>query len=304
MRVTRPEDLDRYDCLYVAPETPHALLSCAARIAAEIGRGRKVLVASLFGPSQEGVRPSAAALGRIGVDVYEAGLPGARERSVLYHSCVGRAFSRDPGDDACLERAAGLLNEVGRKTRARHVLIPLAVGGHIDHRLAHEAAVRCFDAQAERDVLLYEDRPAAFVPGAVRIRLAQLGARLPPAARAATRSGLLRFLFRLHTAPDMQLGGLAERFRFTTLAFREWSAAAGWDPRRALGLRMQPVLQEGEGGAASLRELLGDDVRFDRYERRAAQYGKHLGGGASAERYWLRLPSRDEGALATLPSSA
>jgi hypothetical protein len=308
MRITRAEDLDRYDCLYVGAETAHALLSCSSRIAAETRRGRRVLVASLFSPSgEESPPPSAAALGRIGVDVLEAGLPGARERSPLYRSCVGRAFGRDPEDEACLERATLLLEDVGRRTRARHVCLPLGVGGHIDHRLAHEAGVRSFEPEAERDVLLYEDRPAAFVPGAVRVRLAGLGARLPPAASEAASSGLLRFLFRLQTAPDLrrQLGGVAERLRFTSLALREWSAARAWDPRRALGLRVQPIVVDGEeAGVATLTDLLGDDVRFLGYERGAAQYGRSLGRGARAERYWLRLPSRDEGGLATLPSSA
>jgi hypothetical protein len=306
LRITRPEDLDRYDSLYVAPDTVTALLSCSARIAAETGKGMRVLIASLFDPlADEGARPSAAALGRIGVDVFEAGLPGARERSASHGSCVSRAFERDPEDDACLERAARILDDVGRKTRARHVCIPLGVGGHIDHRLAQEAGVRAFEPVADRDVLLYEERPAAFVPGAVRIRLAQLGARLPPAAGIAAPAGLLRFLFRLHTAPDLrrQFGGLSERFRFTSLALREWRAARGWDPRRSLGLRVQPVLLE-EGAGDAVAELLRDDRRFEGYARRAALYGKALRARASAERYWLLLPSLDEGGLARLPSSA
>jgi hypothetical protein len=306
LRITRAEDLDRYDSLYVAPDTTSALLSCSARIAAETGKGMRVLVASLFGSRvDEGVRPSAASLGRIGVDAFEAALPAAAERSASHASCVSRVFGRSAEDDACLERAARILDDVGRKTRARHVCVPLGVGGHIDHRLAHEAGVRVFEPQAERDVLLYEERPAAFVPGAVRIRLAQLGARLPPAAHVAAPSGLLRFLFRMHTAPDLgrALHGVSERFRFTSLALAEWRAARGWDPRRSLGLRVQPiVLDEEAGGAVS--ELLREDRRFDGYDRRAALYGKALRARASAERYWLLLPSLDVGGLARLPSSA
>jgi hypothetical protein len=306
VRSTRTEDLGRYDCLYVAVEASHALLSCPARIAAETGKGQKVLIASLFGPSPEaGGQPSAAGLGRLGVDVYEAGLPPAPERSGLYRSCAGRVFNRDPADEECLDQASHVLGEVGRRTRARHVCIPLGVGGHIDHRLAHEAAVRSFGPEAERDVLFYEDRPPAFVPGAVRIRLAHLGARLPPAAQAAASSGLARFLVRQHTAPHLwrQIGGVSERLRFTRLAFREWRSARAWDPRRSLGPRVQPVLVEGDGGAAVLRELLADEARFQAHLRRAGQYGKSLGEGASAERYWLLLPSRDEEGL-TLPSPA
>ena len=311
MRITRLEDLERYDCLYVAPDTAHAVLSCSGRIASETGRGLRVLVVSLFGPGPEDAAPpSAACLGRIGVDFFQAGLPGARERSTLYGSYVACAFGREPGDDACLDQAAHILDGVARRIRARHVYVPLAVGGHVDHRLAHEAAVRTFEPEAERDVLLYEDRPAAFVPGAVRIRLAHLGARLPPAAPVAARSNLLRFLFRLQTAPHLRprLRGVGERLRCASHALREWKAARAWDPRRALGLRLQPILQDGDtGGPAVLRDLLGDDARFGSHERLAAlaaQYAKGLGGGPNAERYWLLLPSRDEGGLATLPSSA
>ena len=311
MRITRLEDLERYDCLYVAAETAHALVSCSGRIASETGRGLEVLVVSLFGPAPgDGAQPSAAALARIGVDVYQAGLPCAQARSASYRSYVACAFGRDAGDAACLDQAAHLLEGVARRTRARHVYVPLAVGGHIDHRLAHEAAVRTFEPEAERDVLLYEDRPAAFVPGAVRIRLAQLGARLPPAAPVAARSSLPRFLFRLQTAPHLQrqLQGMGERFRCTVAALHEWRAARGWDPRRSLGLRLQPILQDGEtGGPSVLRDVLGEETRFGGHEglaALAAKYAKGLGGGPNAERYWLLLPSLDEGGAAKLPPSA
>ena len=71
---------------------------------------------------------------------------------------------------------------------------------------------------------LYEERPEAFVRGAVRVRLGQLGARLPPAAaQAADRAHLAPFLWRFHLAPSLRgdLRGWPELLRSTGLAARQ-----------------------------------------------------------------------------------
>jgi hypothetical protein len=273
LRITSLEDLGRYDCVYVGPQTTDVLLSCRGRIGSDAARGLRILLLPIFASSAEDrPAPSSATLARLNVDVYQCGLPGARERSEAYRSASARAFGQDPQDEPYLERVARILDDVGRRSQARHVYFPLGVGGEVDHRLAHEASLRVFGPKAERDVMLYEDRPAAFVPGAVRVRLAQVGARLPPAAPVAARASLLRFLF---------------------------------GRQRADELRHEPA----PGAAPPLRDVLTllDDAELgaaERFSALALEYAKQIRGAADAERYWLLLPSPAEPGLAGISASA
>src|SRR4029079_13593592 len=96
--------------------------------------------------------------------------------------------------------------------------------------------LQTFQRGVERDILLYEERPEVFVSGSVRIRLGQMGARLPPAAsRVAGEAGLARFLLRLHTVPQVREGrGWSERVRWTRLATRQWLSPPGGGPENGL----------------------------------------------------------------------
>src|SRR5512139_941575 len=96
---------------------------------------------------------------------------------------------------------------------------PLGRGASGEHILTYEASVRAFATEAGRNLFLYEERPEAFVPGAVRTRLALLGARLPPgAARAAARAGLLRHLWRVNEPERLRGNALGLRGRLRALA--------------------------------------------------------------------------------------
>jgi LmbE family N-acetylglucosaminyl deacetylase len=53
------------------------------------------------------------------------------------------------------------------------VFLPLAVGGHVDHRACHEMHGALAAAGAE--IWLYEDQPYSLVPDAIEARLAELG---------------------------------------------------------------------------------------------------------------------------------
>lgn len=58
------------------------------------------------------------------------------------------------------------------------ILAPLAVGGHVDHRIVHRVAIEL--AQQGREVGFYEDFPYAARPRAVEERRAALGLALEP----------------------------------------------------------------------------------------------------------------------------
>lgn len=299
MRISSVPDLDRYDCLYVAPHAHDAALSCAGRLLWEAQRGLRVLQLTLF---DAGVGPRAADV--LPADHLLLGLPDARHRVPAQASFHVLAQRRILEDEDGLPRLVALLQDVGQLTRARHIYVPLAVGGHVDHRLAHEAGLRAFEPGAERDVFLYEERPAALVPGAVQVRLAQIGTWLPPAALPASRGASLpRFLLRYVFAPHVRAHakGVVERLRSAFQAAGEWKQSRAWRPSKALGPRLQPVLHEvvaddawraaAKASAESLASLCGSD---DRLAARAADYTRRLGASGHAERYWLLLPQRED----------
>lgn len=288
-----PASLPRCDSLYVAPHADDVLLSCAARRASERAQGLRTLVLVLFGP----VREDEETLG--------AGLPEATARSDYYASFRARSFGRDPGDGPWLERLTELLADAGHRTRARQVYAPLGVGGHVDHRLAHEAALRALHSGEGRNVFLYEERPEAFVTGAVRMRLGEIGARLPPAAATAAGTvGLARLLLEFHVPARLRgdLRTFRERWDAVGPVARRWKEARRWRPLRGLGPGLQPIIHAGdaETGAAAL--AAAPEGARHRLRLLGAEYARRLGVRGHAERYWLVLPPRERDGAAPLPA--
>lgn len=292
------------DAVFVSAHEGEAALSCAARIDAEQKRGRRMLVVTLFRGPEEEIEPGGLSLG----------LADAPHRNPDYEPLAEAVFGRSAAQDDCLLDATHLLDEVFRRTQARQIYLPLGVGGHVDHRIAHEAGIKALPPQPGRDVFFYEERPDALVPGAVRMRLGEMGARLPPGAvRVAREGGLTRFLVRYNAIPHRRetWRGLRERVTLTRLAARAWWEARAWQPQKAFGVRVQPVVHE----TASL-DAVRESVRlFD--ERRGARpralhrlmslsaaYARRLGGNDWVERYWLLLPPREEAGRGAWPAVA
>lgn len=297
--------LETCDSLYVSPHSGDVARSCAARLARERDEGHRVLVVSVFGPARDAVEGHGTrALRALGVDEHALELPHARARG--QEDATGLVRERGPQDDDVLHRAADLLIDLAHRTRAREVYVPLAVGGQIDHRLAHEAARAAFASGNGRNVFLYEERPEAFVPGAIRVRLGQLGARLPPgAAKAPGPSDLGGFVFRFHVGPRFRgdLGGGWDRVRASWTAVREWRTGRSWHPLRALGPRLQPVTF-----ATPARDLATVHALEGAWARplggMAERYARSLGDAAHAERYWLLLPWREADGVETMGHGA
>ena len=168
-----PARLAHHDSLFIAPHGDDVALACPARVLAEAESGRKALVLALFEPVGSDAN-AARAIRDLGADYAAAGLASAAERS--------NPDATGPLEDASLE-AARFLTEVAPRVHPLHVYAPLGLGGSADHRIGYEASLRAFAGEAGRNLFLYEERPEAFVPGAVRTRLALLGARLPPGRR-------------------------------------------------------------------------------------------------------------------------
>jgi hypothetical protein len=291
-----PARLERYDSLFIGPHGDDVALACPARVLAEGESGRRALVLALFEPVGSDARAARAARD-LGADYAAAGLAPAPE--------PGAADDSSPFDRAAVE-AAHLLTEIGPRVQPLHVYAPLGLGDSLDHRLAYEASLRAFAGEMGRNLFLYEERPEAFVPGAVRTRLALLGARLPPgAAKSPERASALRHLWRIGE-PERLRGestGFGARFAARAEAWRRHRMAAPWNPLRALGPRLHPVVHVADEDArtraqAAAHLLLPKDRRgrsraAERFNARASAGAKALGGVYHAERFWLVLPSSD-----------
>jgi LmbE family N-acetylglucosaminyl deacetylase len=306
VRLKDAASIERYDSLYVAAHAHDVPLSCAGRLLAEAGRGLRILLVTLFDPG-DGPRAADA----LPVDHLPLGFPDAPRRDAAYCSFRTVTFGPTRMEDESVPRLAAPLEELGHRTHARHVYVPLGVGGHVDHRLAHDAALRAFSGGTERDVFLYEDRPYALLPGAVRVRLGQIGASLPPAATAAQPAGPLSVVLRFQRAPHVRahLRGLGERVRCTGLALGEWWEARGWRSAKALGPRLQPVLHETDARAdiaaaavacrVGLAAFCGGEV----LGRLAEDYSRRFKEHGHVERYWLLLPHRGDVMAADVAAS-
>jgi len=308
MGPTEVARLQPCDSVYVSPHADDVFLSCPARLLQDQARGATILIVTLFDDAGRSQAASAAGrasfLSRAGVQHLDVGLPAAPARHPAYTTFRGLTQGRQAVDEDCLGRAVELLADVGHRTRAGEVYLPLGVGQHIDHRLAHEASRGAFPPRGGgRNVFLYEERPEAFVPGAVRVRLSQVGARLPPGAvEAADRAGLARLLVRFHVAPTFRgdLKGWRDRLRSAALAARQWRESKAWHPLKGFGPRLQPVVDAAAEPPAEVPELIGP--RSGAVEKLGRAYARAVGGAAYAERYWLLLPAREADGLESLPA--
>ncbi len=189
-----------YDAVYLSPHLDDAILSCGAQIQARTAAGKAVLVVTIgagdepagelsklartlhrawrldrpgrSGEAAEGVvarrrQEDLAACARVGADVLHWDLLECiyrRDRATgepLYGGFDDLFGPIRPSDRptilAVAERMAGLPEH-------RELVVPLGVGGHVDHRIARAAAEQRFGS----DLLYYEEYPYSRSRKAVR----------------------------------------------------------------------------------------------------------------------------------------
>ena len=231
---------------------------------------------------------------RVGRPAVRARAAGRRPRSRSWPSAAPRtrtSRSRPHGSSRRRAPARRRCTSTPRSAWARSV----------DHRLTYEAAVRAFATEAGRNLFLYEERPEAFVPGAVRTRLALLGARLPPgAARARRARGPRCATSGGSTSPTAcaarTRGPRGEAAARSPAARRRFVLARPWNPLRAFGPRLQPIVH------------VADEEARESARRRSPPPSCRRTQGPPAGRAALRRPRgarrRRRSAASTTPSGS
>lgn len=181
--------------LCISPHLDDAVLSCGGSIFRHVRSGHRVTVATVFteGSESDGASHAArrgedlSAAAALGFEAMHMGILDAPFRSTSYRDFEGIIYS-----DPCSPEAAALTVDVADRIEAAiatlapdKLLVPLGVGGHIDHEIAFNA---CASLEPRCTVAFYEDRPYAFVPGAVSWRWRELGGR-PEALPSAETHG-------------------------------------------------------------------------------------------------------------------
>lgn len=142
-----------FDALYVSPHEDDVLLSCVGRLVAARAAGRSCVVALVFSSPASESREVLDALEKAGVRYVSLGLPPATERDPAYRRFRAATFGAPlAAGDGLVAELAERLNDLAIRTRAREIYLPLGAGGHVDHRLCHEAGLRAFREATGRSV--------------------------------------------------------------------------------------------------------------------------------------------------------
>jgi hypothetical protein len=267
-----------FDSVLFADSASAATLSCFSRLKAERDAGRKTILIPLF-------------------DLHGA--------DIIAERGLATVKPMDPSDPAASpatpwrERFSVIIRRLG----VAHVMAPLgllAAPQAIDYFGTLRAAL---SVDKGRDLLLFEERPACLAPESVLLRLAAMGARLPPASHF--RSPRRYWSFALRVASGLGVppiyGAFRDRFRLARSLKASFREAADWDPQRALGPKLQPVIEpwrdEDSTELFDLAAALGLDHplgSLKTFRRRMLRHAAGAGSRTPVERYWLSLPGSQD----------
>lgn len=250
--------------VYLAPHLDDGVLSCGGTIHRQVAAGEGVLVITLFAGDPPDGRPLSAfaqdqpahqtgapwpvalrraedlaALALLGAEASHLGFPDAIYRSDpggawLYDDLASLLGEVHPADPVTPEALAGEVAACLPDGELLTLYAPLAVGRHVDHQLAHQAARLL--SQRDYDLAFYEDYPYAEGPGMVADALTVAGAEhwegkvVSLAAADVTAKVAALGYYRSQLAV---LFGEAE-----SMPSRVWSFAATRGPRAKLAERI------------------------------------------------------------------
>lgn len=193
-----------YEFIYISPHLDDAALSCGGQIFQQAQAGVSALVVTIAsGFPQSEVRSDfaeflhhnwgltaeeavtarraedVAACRRLGAHYLHGSVPDAiyrlhpRTKEPLYASNEEIFAEIDPADTDLVHSVASWLREL---PRARHVVVPLGIGNHVDHQLTRRAAEQVWGGR----LLYYEDYPYIQRQPQSLLRYLQTGAKWRP----------------------------------------------------------------------------------------------------------------------------
>jgi LmbE family N-acetylglucosaminyl deacetylase len=182
--------------LIISPHLDDGVLSCGARIAAETAQGSSVLVATCFTTPGDNA-PTAIkdhyrqrkaddrkAIEELGADFLHLGFVDAPFRSLCYHNFHTILFHHQlpEKEKSLLLSLTSALKQLSAEWKPDEILLPLGVGGHIDHHLVWESSK--FLVGGPYRITYYEELPYALLPGWSNVRCHELGGKAGPAQKA------------------------------------------------------------------------------------------------------------------------
>ncbi len=276
----------RVDSLYLSPHLDDAIFSCAGQIQEDVSQGRSVLIATVFSQG-EGYKDRRAedqrAAQTLGAQVLWLDRPDAPYRSAFYRDYRSLMLGLCPSDEETIVELQQQLRALLLKLSPARCAVPLAVGGHVDHRLLFEA----MNFQTGEVALRwYEDRPYALTPGLLQLRRAQL---LAPPVDRPQRAHLRRMLLQgLRSAPwtCRYLPPGRDRFAVGLRMARDLPQVAQKPSLQEQTRHFSADIKEGaERAIACYQSQLGPFFDgLDGYRRATLQYTRALGGEHYAER--------------------
>lgn len=186
---------------YLSPHADDVAFSCAGSVALDVAAGHPVTVITAFLSGADAAlrrKEDEAAAAALGCTYNCLELPDAPDRPEI-RGALGVFMPLGP-------QHLGIINEVVTRllwhvtgAEQLHIRAPLAVGGHIDHRLVHEAArALAYHLGRSAQLTYYEDQPYSLTRYSLGRRIQALRPRppveveraAPPVEQAAYRASV------------------------------------------------------------------------------------------------------------------
>ena len=250
---------DRGAHLYLSPHLDDVVFSCGGRIWQQGQASESVVVVTVFAGAPDPTasfspyarelherwgHPVEAVKERQREDRQALALLGAEAVHWDYRDCIYRRTPRGdyayaseaalwgemhPSEAALAQRLTGRIRDLPLRPEGA-LYVPLAVGGHVDHRIVRRAAEMC-----GRELIYYEDFPYAEDPEDVSAALA--GRRwkselvsLPPEALEAKIAAIARYRSQISTFWDGEEGVAASVRAFAQQIGAGRPAERYWHP--------------------------------------------------------------------------
>lgn len=277
--------------LFLSPHLDDVVFSCAGAVIKAVAAGQKVVIATVFshGRNHESRRmEDRKATQFLGARAMWLGFTDAPDRSTTYSDFESIIFGAANEEASLHMDIAQRLKELMEQLQPVTLYAPLGVGTHIDHRMCY-AATQGIQTDKGIDIWFYEERPYSYAPGAVELRLHELGFQVSPVQVSQLLAGFRRLP---HVRAYLPAGKL--RTRCEGLLVAPLAKTATWvSPSH----QTTPCSKESTIAAHLAAELYGSQFEAFCGSRESlrhydARHAQRLGLRVPrAERYWQITPT-------------